>query len=361
LTSEQDRAPTPPAGPKRVGRAGLYARRAGLYARRTVLLFRRSIREFLEDNGTQMAAAISYYALFSLFPLLIFGVGVLGIFLRDTGLQADLVDWVLENVPLTEDEGRNEVREQIEAVAGIGSGAIGLAGLLGMAWSGSNLFGIVRRSLNTAFGVQARRPLLRQKLVDFGMMAVFGLLFLSSIVLTGFLQAARAASEDIPLGGLAEALGLGWLLVSVALPIAVSSVAFALLYWIVPARRLRFRDVLPAAVGAAVAFEAAKVGFSIYVEHFGNFNLVFGSLAGVVIFLFWVWLSANILIFGGEVASEYARVMRGDHDSELERPAAPPRSRRERAATAIRGLWAHPGEGSQPEPPREGGDATRGS
>ena len=65
---------------------------------------------------------------------------------------------------------------------------------------------------------------------------------------------------------------------------------------------------------AAFLFEAAKLGFSLYIENFSNYEVVFGSLSAVVIFLFWVFISANIMLFGAEVASEYPRVMRGDYD-----------------------------------------------
>src|SRR3990170_3925097 len=97
-------------------------------------LARRSMQEFLAHNCTQMAAAISFYVLFSLFPLLIFIVGVLGLFLQNKGLQQDIVNGVLDFIPLSEGEGRNTVTEAVRAVARPGSGALGMLGLLGMVW-----------------------------------------------------------------------------------------------------------------------------------------------------------------------------------------------------------------------------------
>ncbi|MEE8519028.1 MAG: YhjD/YihY/BrkB family envelope integrity protein, partial [Dehalococcoidia bacterium] len=89
------------------------------------LLSRRSVEEFFDDNCTQMAAAISYYVLFSLFPLLIFLVGVLGLFLQNSALQQEIIDGVLDLLPLTEDEGRDDVTDAVQGVAGVGSGALG--------------------------------------------------------------------------------------------------------------------------------------------------------------------------------------------------------------------------------------------
>ena len=101
--------------------------------RRLLILTVRSIQEFGDDRCTHMAAAISYYALFSLFPLLIFMVSIFGIFLQSSSLQEDLIDRVLEFIPLTSDEGRDEVREAIGGIAGI-SIPLSMVGLLGLAW-----------------------------------------------------------------------------------------------------------------------------------------------------------------------------------------------------------------------------------
>lgn len=144
-----------------------------------------------------MAAAISYYVLFSLFPLLIFSVGILGVFLQDSAVEEELISLVLENLPLNEDEGEGDVRDAIQGIAGVSSGALGLVGLLGMAWSGSNMFGIIRRSLNIAYDLDLQRPLVRQKLLDLGMVFMFTPFFLSSIAATALFRAARRYSSEI--------------------------------------------------------------------------------------------------------------------------------------------------------------------
>lgn len=312
-------------------------------------LGRRSVEEFFQDNCSQMAAAISYYVLFSLFPLLIFLVGVMGLLLQDSKLQEDIIDAVLDFIPLSETEGRDDVTNAVQDVAGVGSGALGLLGLVGMAWSGSNMFGIIRRSINTAFDLEQGRPLVQQKLLDLAMVAGLGLFFLASIAATTFLRVVRDRSEDIPhLGDVADRAGFVWDAASFLLPMALSFAAFAVLYWIVPATRVRLRDVWAGALVAAFLFEAAKIGFSIYLENFSSYDLVYGSLGAVVAFLFWVYLGANILLFGAEVASEYPRVLRGDYDA-VER--APPRPLRETVRAKIRGLFVHEREDGSARPP----------
>jgi len=319
-------------------------------------LSRRSVEEFFADNCTQMAAAISYYVLFSLFPLLIFVVGLLGLLLQDSQLQRDIIDGVLNLVPLSEDEGRDQVTEAVRGVAGVSSGALGLFGLIGMAWSGSNMFGIIRRSINTAYDLDYHRPLVQQKLLDLTMVAGMGVFFLVSIAATGFLRVVRQRSEDIPhLGDAAEQAGFVWDATSFLIPLALSFLAFAFLYWVVPATKVRVRDVWLGALLAAFLFEVAKIAFSIYLENFSNYDLVYGSLGAVAAFLFWVYLSANILLLGAEVASEYPRVLRGDYAQAQAAPAAP---MREAVLARLRGLVVHddkdegdrgPSGGGQPE------------
>ena len=285
-----------------------------LTLRRIKILLKRSFQEFSEDHGTAMAAAISYYVLFSLFPLLIFAVGIVGIVIQDEGIKSDLIDMVLEYIPLDE-RGDEQFVENIERIRLVGSGAFGLVGLLGLAWSGSNMFAIIRRSLNIAFDVSTTRPFARQKLVDFMMIGLIGLLFLGSISATAVLRITRALADDMPLfGEFSQAMGFGWDIASFLVPVAVSLSAFFLIYYVVPATRVRARDALIGALLAGLLFELGKVGFSVYLENFGNYNAIYGSIGTVVIFLFWVFISANILILCGELTSELPSVMRGDHD-----------------------------------------------
>lgn len=319
-------------------------------------LGRRSVQEFLEDNCTQMAAAISYYVLFSLFPLLIFLVGVMGLFLQNSEFQERVIDAVLDFIPLSEDEGRGEVTEAVRGVAGVGSGALGLLGLLGMAWSASNMFGVIRRSLNTAYDAEFQRPVVQQKLLDLAMVLGMGMFFLSSIVATGVLRVVRRRSEDIPyLGDFAESVGFAWDAAAFLIPVGLSFVAFSVLYWLVPAVRLRLRDVWLGALVAAVLFEVTKVGFSIYLENFSNYDIVYGSLGAVAAFLFWVYLSANILLFGAEIASEYPKVLRGDYDVEEKEEPKPSKPLKEKAWETARGLFV------SDRKERESGDARRGA
>ncbi len=310
--------------------------------RRIRTLIFRSVHGFVTDGCSQRAAALSYYVLFSLFPLIIFSVGMIGLILQDRSLQADLVDEIMANIPLSQDEGRDDVTSALSKVARDQSGAIGAVGLLGLAWSGSAMFGVLRSSLNVVFQVSQPRPLLIQKLVDIGIVLSFTPFFILSITATSVLRLAQIASEDIPvLGPAADSLGFGWYVASLALPVLISFIAFFLVYWLVPAQRLHARYIVPGAILAAVLFEVVKVGFNVYLENFSQYDVVFGSLGAVVAFLFWVYLSANIMLLGAEVASEMPGVWSGEYDEP--RPSrGPKRSLGKKVLRLARSLVLHP-------------------
>jgi membrane protein len=292
--------------------------------RRLKNLVYRSIKGFFDDGCTQRAAAISYYVLFSIFPLMIFTVGVLGLFLRDEGLQQDIVDEIMANFPLSQDEGRDDVAEALQSVAQEQVGAVGIFGLVTLAWSSSALLGVIRSSLNLVYEVKTPRPPAIQKLLDLGGVLIFAPFFLGSIVATSALRFAKRTSEDADfVGRLAEAFGLAWWVASIALPILLSCIAFFLVYWLIPARRVRPIHILPGAIIAAILFEATKVGFNVYLENFTSYDVIFGSLGAVVAFLFWVYLSANILLLGAEFVSETPAVAAGRYD--VKAPATGPR------------------------------------
>ena len=326
-----------------------------LALRRTSVLVLRSVKAFFDDGCSQRAAAISYYVLFSLFPLVIFTVGILGLVLKDQKLQADVVGSVMKNIPLSQDKGRDEVTNALQNVASTRSSAIGILGLLTLAWSGSSMFGVVRSSLNHVFHQTAPRPIVLQKLIDLGIVLAFAPFFIGSVVATSALRLARSASQDLHyLGNLPEKLGAAWWIASTALPIAISFAAFFLTYWLIPARRTRAKYVVPGALLAATLFEIVKVGFTVYLEHFSSYDVVFGSLGAVVAFLFWVYLSSNILLLGAEFVSEMPDVMAGRFDL---RTPGPPRTNKEKVVRLLRSLVLRPRDDGPEDAGSSGDDA----
>lgn len=328
-----------------LGRLRERERRAAGHVR---LLVRRSLAEFLDDRCTQLAAAISYYVLFSIFPLVIVLTAVLGLVLSQEQVQEEVVDAVLDTVVLTEG-GRADLERLLDrAVAGLG--ALGLLGLLGLLWSASAMMSAIRSAINTAWDVERRRPFVRGKLFDLGLVLLLGPLVALSLAVTFVVRLVsdlgeRAGDHAGPL----EPAVVGTVRVLVFLvPLALSFSIFNVVYTAVPAVRTRLRDVWPGALAAAVLFELAKNGLALYFKYFGNYDALYGSIGAVISFLFFVFVASSVLLLGAEVASEWPRVRAGLYDAP---PGEEPgederRTARERLAAAARGLLAH-----EPEDP----------
>lgn len=282
------------------------------------ILARRAVQEFADDRCTQIAASISYYVFFSVFPLSIFLVTIFGQVLRNDDVKDRVIDAMMEVVPLTSGEGRAQLEEVLEGVA-TDLSLLGLLSVVGLIWSASAMMGALRNALNVAWDTVHRRPPIRGKLLDILMVLCVGVLVALSITATAFRPYVQdqitALADDLGIFGGVLRFGM-WLLTFIV-PVIVSFLIFTALYRFVPAVRTSFNEIWPGALFAAVAFEAAKVGFSFYLRNFGNYNAIYGSLGAVIVFMLFIFIAANVLLMGAEVASEWPRVRAGHYDRGL--------------------------------------------
>jgi membrane protein len=257
-----------------------------------------------------LAAAISYYVLLSLFPALIVILAILGVFLQDGDLQRRIIESVITWIPSAGSEP-NIVFTAIRQVTEVSGRATGGA-LAFLAWAASGMFGALRGAVNIAFHLQTSRPFLRRKVLDIAMILAMGVFFLLSVATTAMVQTmVRVGTEISSSHGapVERVLGGGsilWRVAAFAAPFALSFVAFLTVYLILPDSRPTVRQVWPGAALAAVLFELSKIGFVYYVQWTGGYNVVFGALGAVAAFLFWVYIESMILLFGAEVAGACA-------------------------------------------------------
>lgn len=277
-------------------------------AARIWLLSRRTYRRFSDDNCTLLGAAISYYVLFSLVPLAIFFVSIFGFVVRDASIQDRVIQHLVDTLPLKESRSQELVGNAVRSVRNA-SGPLAVVGILGSAWSASAMFSAVRRSLNVVWGVERDRPVVQQKLVDLAMIAGLGLVLVASVAGTATLSTLRVLSNDA-LGPLSTNDGFVWTVLPLALPSVLTFTVFLLIYRFVPHVTHSVRDVWPGALLATVLFELLKNGFALYVANFQHYDLVYGSLGVAFLFLIWMYLSANFLLLGGELAVECERLAR---------------------------------------------------
>ena len=279
------------------------------------VLVRETVREFGEDQCPQLAAGISYYVLFSIFPLALLVLAISGLVLTNDSLREDLVASLFDALPLSEGEGREDLDSAISGIT-TGISVAGLVSLVGLMWSASGMMGALRRALNQAWDTDYKRPFLHGKLLDFVMVLSLGILMALSVGATIFLQVARRVSDDLSdaLGPLSSGATLSLEVVAVFVPLLLSFITFMVLFKFVPSVKTRFRSIWPGALLAAVLFEGVKNGFAIYLRYAGNFDAVYGSIGAVVAFLFFVYISANIMLLGAEMAAEWPRVIHGYYD-----------------------------------------------
>lgn len=282
----------------------------------------RAARDFSRHQGTVFAAATSYYALTSLFPLVILLGTIFGWVAHGTDLQARVLTEITRQLP----PGLN-LTKQIQGVLRGSSKTQGsilsIISLLATAWTASGMFGVLRRALNTAFDVAAVHSYFHGRLYDLLSVMGVGLLALLSIGATAVLGLVRAFTSDLFRGTL---VNLGWGAVFFLLPFAVSYASFLLLYRLIPNQRLGGGAVRLGALMAAVAFELVKIGFALYVAYFGRYQAVYGTLGNAVAFTVFVFVEATIVIFSAEFASELAK------DREQLLPRLSPRTSGIRAA-----------------------------
>ena len=283
------------------------------------LLARRSVSEFLNDHCAQLAASMSYYVFFSLFPLAVLLVSITGLVLTDDSLREQVVDELLDLLPLQAGAGREDLESLIEPIAS-GRSALGVVSVVGLIWAATGMMSALRFSLSTVWHREFRRPFLRGKLVDLGLVVGVGGLLTVSIGATAVLQVGRDVSDSVadslgPFG--AEATGL-FRAIAVLLPFLLTWFTFTIIYKVVPSVTTRIRDVIAGALVGALLFEVLKLLFAVYLRNFSNYDAIYGSLGAAIALLFFVYLAACILLFGAEIASEWPRVMYGHYDDEEE-------------------------------------------
>ena len=261
-------------------------------------LAKATYKEFLDDDCMHMAAGIAYYALFSIFPLLLGIIAIVGVVLEPGTLQGAVLDYATEIFP----GSRELVSTNVEGIVS-SRGTLGLLSFLGLLWSGMAIFAAIRRSLNRAWDIEQERPFWRQKLVELAMMVGVGLILMTSIVVTAFFRILLGLNSEAAAGIATPLATLGSFM-----PLLLDFVVFAAIYRFVPNTPAVWSDVWPGAVLAAVLFEGGKHLFLWYMTNFADYSLVYGSLASVIAFLFWSYISAIILLLGAEVAAEYSRL-----------------------------------------------------
>ena len=264
-----------------------------------------AIDGYFRDRLSQHAAGIAYRVLFSLVPLTIVLVTIVGVVLQDDARRDQVVDEIVSHLPFTE-EGTTNIEDAITRLASPTS-AVGLISLVLFFWGSSGMMGAVRTGLEAALRVDplGRRPAARAKLVDLVLVAGAGVLLIAVVVLAILAQVVTRL-----VGGAAEAVGLeGGLLpevLRIAVPLVVATVVVMLLYRFVPARRLGFGDAVVGGVVTGLLLLAISAASAFVYDKVAGLSVIYGSITAVLVFLYSVYLYASALLFGAELAAAWS-------------------------------------------------------
>ncbi|MGC4895296.1 YihY/virulence factor BrkB family protein [Micromonospora sp. DT31] len=265
---------------------------------------KRTVREFQEDSLSDWAAALTYYGVLSIFPGVLVLISLLGL-LGERATEG-VRDAVGQAVP---EENIRKIIESAIDQAGQSGGLASIAAIIGLVtafWSASGYIAAFMRASNSIYDVPEGRPIWKTLPIRLGVTALVGVMLLASAVIVVFT------------GGLAEqvgdAIGLGstavtvWNIVKWPVLLVLVSLMFAILYWASPnARHGGFRWVSPGGVLAVVLWLVVSGLFALYVSNFGSYNKTYGAVAGVIIFLVWLWLSNIAILLGAEFDAELER------------------------------------------------------
>jgi membrane protein len=278
-------------------------------------VLKRTAVSFYEDQMTQHAAAMTYYGLMSLFPALLLGVSLLGLVGQYPATYNSVISYLRDVVPADtlnaiDSSLKSAIRHKGNATAGLVIGTVtALYGTTGVLES-------ARRALNVAFRVEHGRSFVHRKLRDIASTFILmGLVLITLVsVFVGGTLADHVFGNDV---------AHAWNLLRWPLAIVVAMLAFAYIYYVTPDLEHRqFKLMTPGAVIAVVCWIAISWGFSEYLSHYSEVNAIYGTFAGAIILVAWVWFTNVSLLFGAELNSALNRE-RGTRASDLAVAPAP--------------------------------------
>lgn len=251
-----------------------------------------TIRSFGRYSSRQ-SAALAFFALFSLFPLMLLLAVFIGGLLEPAAAQEQIANGL--RVFLPEDEVIVKFVRDIFDESLRQSNSFGIVAIMTILWSSLSLFSNLTASLDEIFRVPNGRNIWKLRLQAIGISLALVILVIASFLTSGVLRLLSVLQLDQP--SLWLSIGIRFL------PFGLDVVIFGLLFRFVPARYVHWDAVLPAALLGAVGWEVAKSGFGLYMNSVAGFQFVYGGIATVIVFLFWAFLIAAIFLFSAEFCS----------------------------------------------------------
>lgn len=265
---------------------------------------RKTAREFGDDQCTDLAAALTYYSVLALFPAMIAMLSLVGL----VGQGQKTVDTLLQILTdIGAESAAKTLRPTLEQLAHTqGAGLALVVGLVLALWSASGYVGAFGRAMNRIYEIEEGRPFWKLRPLMLVLTAVTVLL--TAVVAVGLVLSGSAADAVGKAIGLGSAVVTVWNIAKWPLLLGVVVLIVALLYYATPnVKQPKFRWMSVGAFVAILTWVIASAAFGFYVANFASYNKTYGSLAGVVVFLLWLWLTNLALLFGAELDAELER------------------------------------------------------
>lgn len=279
-------------------------------------VIKRTLREFKADNLTDLAAALTYYGVLAIFPMIIVMVSVLGLIGRSA--TQPLIHNLSAVAPGPAKQIFTSAIHNVQSGRGA-AGVLFIAGLAGSLWSASGYIAAFMRASNIVWDVEEGRPIWKTIPIRLGVTLVTVILLTASalaVVLTGTLATQ-----------IANLLGLGSSAVTIfdiakwPIMLFLVGLILAVLYYAGPSvRQPSIRWVSPGSIFAVIAWIIASAAFAFYVANFSSYNKTYGALGSVVVFLVWLWITNVVILFGAELNAELerGRQIQAGHPSDRE-------------------------------------------
>ena len=257
-------------------------------------------KSYSRDHGSLLAAAVSFYAFLSLFPLLLLAVGVLGFVLKSPEHAEALLTRLVGSYVV----GPNTMSIIQETIHGRDA-ATGI-GLIILLWTGTSALAMLEQAMNLAWKTTERRSAVKRRLIALLTLLVSGAFFAISLGATTLLHTISLSRAAI-----VSDLGPVWSILAYLLPLIASVALFTIMFKLLPSNPVLWRTALVGGVFSGILWEIAKHGFTYYAVHFADYSKVYGSLGSVILLMVWINYTAVITILGAEFASAWGR-MHGD-------------------------------------------------
>ncbi|MGI6457186.1 MAG: YihY/virulence factor BrkB family protein [bacterium] len=275
----------------------------------TLNLFKESYQRWSDDNASQMAAALAYYTIFSLAPMLILVIAIAGVVWGEEAARGELKNQ-MQNI--VGESSAAFLQEMISNTSKPGSSATGwatLAGVFILIWGATGVFAQLQASLNQIWGIQPKpggygmmaRQLIRKRLTSFLVILGVGALILLSLCLSAALNFVSTQMS----GSIADTSVL-WNLLDFAGTFIVITLLFAMIFKVLPDAHIEWRQVWAGAVITALLFTIGKFLLGLYLGS-GSVSSTFGAAGSLVLLLIWIYYSSQILFFGAEFTHTYAQ------------------------------------------------------